>query len=183
MTVRRHEIMGLHLFSIKCFEDDRGLLLKTFNRGEFAFLDDFGDIRQIIVADTKSKNTLRGLHFQADPKQEAKLITCLQGAIFGVVVDLRLRSKTFQKWVSYDLTFQGVNSIYVPRGFAHGYLTTTDNVKMIYHLDQEYYPELQVGVRWDDHELNIPWPTTNPNISARDKKLKSLREILGHIEK
>jgi dTDP-4-dehydrorhamnose 3,5-epimerase len=112
---------------------------------------------------------LRGLHFQAEPFPEAKLVRCTQGAIYDVLADLRPASPTYKQWVALELTADNRRQLYVPEGLAHGFQTLTDNVEVFYQMSEFYQPEAARGVRWDDPALKIQWPVTEQRIlSARD---------------
>jgi len=116
------------------------------------------------------KSTLRGLHYQVDPYQEAKLVRCIKGAIFDAIIDLRPDSPTYKQWISVELTEDNCKTLYVPEDFAHGYLTLRDNTEVFYQVSQFYYPESERGIRWDDPAFGIRWPQTQDLvISEKDK--------------
>ena len=117
---------------------------------------------------------VRGLHYQAAPKSEAKLIRCVAGAVWDVIVDLRPDSSTFGQWESFELTGENHRQLYVPGNFAHGFQCLTDNCQLFYQMSESYVPELARGVRWDDPQLRIPWPVPEPALSARDLQLPLL---------
>lgn len=180
MTRESNEIKGVVVFKSHRKKDDRGYLLKTFEKNAQPFSKAFNNIKQVIVSETKTKFTLRGLHFQNKPKEEAKLVTCLSGSLFGVVVDLRVGSSTFGRWLSYHLGGDGLDSIFVPKGVAHGYLTLSENVQLIYHIDQSYDPLLQSGILWNDPYLGILWPHKAPKVSEKDANLKPFKVVAGN---
>jgi dTDP-4-dehydrorhamnose 3,5-epimerase len=130
------------------------------------------------VSFNNRRGTLRGLHFQAPPQEEIKLVSCTRGAIFDVAVDLRLDSPWRGKWVGVELDADNRCSLYVPAGFAHGFQTLTDNAEVRYQISERYRPEAARGVRWDDSDLDIVWPKADPRvISARDQTLPRLRDL------
>lgn len=109
------------------------------------------------------------MHFQAAPKEEAKLIRCTAGAIYDVIVDLRPRSPTFCRWFAIEITAQNRQALFVPEGFAHGFQTLTDESEVLYLMSEFHHPELARGVRWDDPRFAIRWPLPDPIMSARDR--------------
>lgn len=124
---------------------------------------------------TSRKHTIRGLHFQKPPFAETKFIRVISGAIYDVVVDLRRSSPTYGRWLSLEISAERQNAIYVPKGFAHGFCTLTDNVIVVYKVDCAYTPQAEAGIRWNDPVLAIPWPTTNPVLSERDRALPTFQ--------
>jgi dTDP-4-dehydrorhamnose 3,5-epimerase len=122
---------------------------------------------------------IRGLHYQADPKPEIKLIRCSAGAIFDVVTDVRPDSPTYGRWETFQLTASNRRQLFVPGGFAHGFQCLEDRSEVLYLMSESYDAELARGVRWDDPSLGIPWPIPNPLISARDAALPFLRHAIG----
>lgn len=117
---------------------------------------------------------IRGLHYQAEPSPEIKLIQCLAGAVFDVLVDLRKSSPAFGRWESFELNGQAHRSLYVPGGLAHGFQCLTDDCQLFYQMSEFYYPELARGIRWDDPSLKISWPIPDPILSERDQNLPCL---------
>ena len=129
-----------------------------------------------------AKGTLRGLHFQTGPSAQGKLIRALRGAIFDVAVDIRPGSPTHGTWVSAELTADGGEQLWVPRGFAHAYCTITDNCEIFYKVDAPYAPQSEGGVAWNDPDLGIPWPLDgDPLLSGKDQVLPRLKD-LGSLE-
>jgi dTDP-4-dehydrorhamnose 3,5-epimerase len=124
------------------------------------------------------RGTLRGLHFQAPPHEEIKLVSCTRGAVFDVAVDVRPGSPSRGKWVGVELSADNRAAIYIPAGFAHGFQTLTDDAEVRYHISETYRPEAARGVRWDDPELAIAWPNIQERvISSRDLALPRLRDL------
>jgi dTDP-4-dehydrorhamnose 3,5-epimerase len=150
-------------------EDERGFFARTFSAEEFAARGLKPTIAQCSVSFNRRRGTLRGLHYQAAPHQEAKLVRCTTGAVFDVIVDLRPKSSTFKRWVGVELSAENHHMIYIPEGFAHGFQTLADNTEVFYQISTAYMPEAARGIRWDDPELAIRWPaTTDRVISPRD---------------
>ena len=158
MTFRELELTGAFLIELDRIEDERGFFARTFCRDEFA---EHGLATEIVQANTafnRRKGTLRGMHFQAAPHEEAKLVRCTRGAVYDVIVDLRRDSPTFTRWVSVELTVENDTMLYVPEGFAHGYQTLEDETETSYLMSQRYEPSAGRGVRWDDPAFGIEWP-------------------------
>jgi dTDP-4-dehydrorhamnose 3,5-epimerase len=118
-----------------------------------------------------TKGTLRGLHYQVVPYQEAKLVRCTRGAIYDVILDLREHSPAFRQWFGVKLTDEDYTMLYVPEGFAHGYQTLKDNTEVAYNVSQFYVPDAERGIRWDDPSLNIEWPETEARIISKKDQL------------
>ena len=129
-------------------------------------------VKQINRSLSKNKGTLRGLHLQKEPMGEGKIVTCLSGAIFDVAVDVREGSKTFGQWVSVELNENNMHMLYVPHGFAHGFVTLTDDVEMHYIMEEEYSAEHATGFMWNDPVFAIDWPIVPAVISEKDKQWK-----------
>ena len=118
----------------------------------------------------EKKNTLRGMHFQLEPFEECKIVSCIKGSIFDVIIDLRRKSKTYLEWTSFILTEENQDMLYIPKGFAHGFQTLEDDTKVYYQMTQFYHSDYAGGVRWDDKIFNIEWPTCGNRImSLKDK--------------
>ena len=126
---------------------------------------------------TERKGTVRGLHFQRPPMAQAKLLTCLRGSILDVAVDLRPDSPTYKDWVGVILTAEDPTQLLIPRGFAHGFVTLTDNVEFQYKVDNFYSPEHDGGIRWNDPDIGVEWGVSDPILSEKDMKSPFLREL------
>jgi len=124
------------------------------------------------------RGVLRGLHFQTDPYAQAKLVRCTRGEVFDVAVDIRKESPTFGKWVSATLSESNRDMLYVPRGFAHGFVTTSDTAEVQYSVDNHYAPDYEQGIVWNDPEVNIRWPTSNPILSKKDANWPRLSQLV-----
>jgi dTDP-4-dehydrorhamnose 3,5-epimerase len=156
------------------FNDDRGYFFENYN--EFNFNEN--GIKTKFIQDNLSyskKNVLRGLHFQKPPKAQVKLVSVLKGEIFDVAVDLRKNSPTYMQWTSEILSEINHRSLYIPEGFAHGFYVLSDTAYVLYKVNSNYYPELDSGIIWNDSELNISWPTSDPILSIKDQNLLSLK--------
>ncbi len=152
-------------------EDDRGFFARTWCQREFAEHGLNPNLFQCNISFNLTRGTLRGMHFQAAPKEEAKLIRCTQGSIFDVIVDVRKDSPTFGAWQDFELTAKNRNSLYIPEGFAHGFQTLEDSTEVLYQMSTEYHAESSAGIRWDDPALQIEWPLPISVISDKDSSL------------
>ena len=177
----RLEIPDVILIKPKVFEDERGYFMETYKKSDFEKAGIKGDF----VQDNHSRSrygVLRGLHFQKEPYAQAKIVRCVRGVIYDVAVDLRRNSPTFGKYVSVILSEYNKYMLYIPRGFAHGFLVLSDVAEVVYKVDNEYAPEYEGGVIWNDPDLNIPWPIDNPILSEKDKKWPTLKELIERGE-
>jgi len=159
----------------RIFLDDRGFFMETYKRSEFVA----HGIDETFVQCNQSKSTratLRGLHYQRNPKAQGKLVRALSGEIYDVAVDLRRGSPTYGKWQGVVLSAENKRMIYVPRGFAHGFCVTSDEAEVSYMTTAEYAPELEAGVIWNDLDLRIEWPVAKPHLSNRDQAWPRFRE-------
>ena len=173
-TFKKLSITDVILVEAISFPDERGFFLESFK--ESSFIDN--GINTKFVQDNFSrsiKGVLRGLHFQKNPKAQAKLVTVLRGEVFNVAVDLRKDSPSYGKWVSEILSEQNHKLLYIPEGFAHGYCVLSDEADIFYKVNQEYSPENDGGFIWNDPEINIKWPIDKPIISEKDLKLPSFK--------
>ncbi len=155
-------------------EDGRGYFARTFCRDEFRSHGLETAILQSNVSWNAHRGTIRGMHFQRPPKEEAKLVRCGKGAVYDVVADLRRDSPTYLKWEAAELTAENGAMLYVPKGFAHGFQTLVDDVLVVYQMFESYAPELSGGVRWDDPALGIRWPVPDPILSEKDRSYPPL---------
>lgn len=155
------------------FEDARGGFMEMFKSSDFKEIG--CEIRQLNFSDS-TRGVLRGLHYQLPPKPLGKLVTCIVGEIFDVGVDLRKSSPTFKRWVGRKLSAENREMLYVPVGFAHGFLVLSETAKVMYGQTDEYTPELERGVRWNDPEIGIAWPEANPILHPRDANFPSILE-------
>ena len=152
------------------FNDERGYFFENFNHSTFK--QDQIDLNFIQENFSKSKkNVIRGLHFQKNPKAQAKLVTVVSGEIFDVAVDLRKNSPTFGKWVSEILSEVNHKSLYVPEGFAHGFCVLSEGATVVYKINQEYSPDHEQGIIWNDPDIGISWPISESIISEKDQNL------------
>ncbi|MGY4884247.1 MAG: dTDP-4-dehydrorhamnose 3,5-epimerase [Nanobdellota archaeon] len=175
-------IPGVILVKPKIFEDYRGFFLEAYNKNEFKN----AGIEEEFLQENHSKSNkgvIRGIHFQEGEYSQAKLLRCIRGEILDVAVDLRKDSKTFGKYVNQILSDKNKYLLYIPRGFGHGFASLSDNVEIIYKIDNFYYPNSERGIIWDDPTINIDWPFKNPILSEKDKNWKTLKEMLYLLKK
>ncbi|OGS06604.1 MAG: dTDP-4-dehydrorhamnose 3,5-epimerase [Elusimicrobia bacterium RIFOXYA12_FULL_51_18] len=164
----RLEPEGLILVSPKVFKDGRGFFLESYKRSDFEKAGIFGDF----VQDNHSrsdKDVLRGLHFQKKEDAQGKLIRCTSGRILDVAADIRKDSPSFGKWAALELNGTNARMLYIPPGFAHGFLVLSASAEIIYKCTREYAPGAEAGIMWNDPQLNISWPVKNPLLSEKDK--------------
>jgi dTDP-4-dehydrorhamnose 3,5-epimerase len=178
MTFSKTSLPGVFLIELELREDERGFLARTYCENEFAEHGLNTRWPQSNLTLTKKRGMLRGMHFQADPKPEIKLIRCATAEIHDVLVDVRRDSPTFGRWEGFELTAGNRRTLYVPGGIAHGFQCLSDNCEVFYQMSEVYYPELARGVRWDDPQVGIKWPLPNPALSERDKNLPLLSSLL-----
>ena len=166
---------GVFLVDIEAKEDERGFFARSFCREEFIAQGLAGDLVQCSVSWNRRKGTLRGMHYQAPPHEETKLVRCTSGAIHDVVVDLRNDSPTHHHWVAVELSAANRRALYVPFGCAHGFQTLSDDSEVFYQMSTFYHPESARGVRFDDPAFAIEWPLPNPIVSERDRAFALVR--------
>jgi dTDP-4-dehydrorhamnose 3,5-epimerase len=164
-------LAGAFVVEIEPLKDERGLFARSFCRQEFEAHGLDPAVAQCNVSHNVKRGTLRGLHYQAPPHEEAKLVRCTRGAIWDVIVDLREASKTRLQWFAAELSADNHRALYVPRGFAHGFQTLADDAEVFYQMSEFYRPDGARGIRWNDPSIGIRWPLAEPILSARDRDL------------
>lgn len=164
-------LKGAYIIEPEKLEDERGFFARSWCADEFAAHGLNPKIVQCSISFNHKKGTLRGMHYQAAPHQEDKVVRCTAGAIYDVIVDLRPDSSTFKQWSAVELSAKNRKIIYIPRGFAHGFQTLEDNTEVYYQMSEYYHSECACGVRWDDTEINIIWPLSVSDISEKDLAL------------
>lgn len=171
------DIFGAWLIVAEPIEDERGSFARLFCRREFEAHGLNPELVQCSTSFNRRSGTLRGLHFQAEPHAEDKIVRCTRGAIFDVVADPRPASPSYRQWRGFDLTADNLAMLYVPRGVAHGFLTLRDDSEILYQMSAFYHAESARGVRWDDPALAIRWPRRPDVISDRDRGLPTLANL------
>ena len=183
--------LGCHLpFSFKRFDglpevitvepqlrdDERGWFMETYKKSEFSNQGIIEDFLQDNHSHSTGKGVLRGLHFQRRPAAQGKLVRCVVGEVFDVAVDIRKGSPTYGRWVSAPLSAENRRMIWIPVGFAHGFLTMTNTAQVEYKVTAEYSREHDRGIRWDDPAIGIKWPVQNPILSRKDAEAPLLKD-------
>ena len=163
------ELKGAYIIEIEKIEDERGFFVRSYCEQEFNEIGLNTKYVQSSISFNKEKGTLRGMHLQLAPDSEIKLVRCVNGAIFDVIVDLRKESVTFKKWISVELTQENRICLYVPKGFAHGFITLKDNTEVNYQMSEYYKPFASHGFRYDDPTFKIQWPIAVTEIAEKDK--------------
>lgn len=176
MNIVKLPLEGAFLLKPEPISDNRGYFLRTFDQGYFASKNMPLNVVQTNVSFNHQKATLRGLHFQCAPHEEIKLVQCTQGAIFDVIVDLREGSPTQFQWYGAELTMENRHMFYIPKDFAHGFITLENNSLVSYHMGESYHPGSARGIRWNDPQLNIAWPLQPEVMSDRDRSLPTLQD-------
>jgi dTDP-4-dehydrorhamnose 3,5-epimerase len=168
MFFRKLGLKGTYCIEIEPLEDERGFFARSFCATEFEKQGLVSRFVQNNLSMNKKKGTLRGMHYQDPPFAEVKLVSCLKGAIYDVIVDLRQASPTRYQWLGVELTPEPYKMLYVPEGFAHGYQTLEDHTMVFYQVSEFYNPQFERGIRYDDPSININWPIKDPIISHKD---------------
>jgi dTDP-4-dehydrorhamnose 3,5-epimerase len=177
MIFKKTKLPGAFIIEVQRLEDDRGFFGRSFCRHEFIERGLNPDVVQCNISFNRDTGTLRGMHYQAEPHDEEKLVRCTRGGLYDVIVDLRKESPTYKQWIAVELTEENCRMLYVPKGFAHGFQTLTDNTEIFYQMSEFYHPESACGVRWNDPAFGIQWPARDRAIlSDRDQHWPDYRE-------
>ena len=168
------ELSGAWIIESQRLTDPRGFFARTWCSEEFTTRGLAGTIAQTSISFNHRRGTIRGLHYQVQPYKEAKVVRCIFGAAFDVIVDLRRDSSTFGRWQAVELTASNDRALYLPEGFGHGFQTLEDNTELLYYTFEFYHPECARGVIWSDATLGIRWPVESPIVSERDQALPTL---------
>lgn len=169
MIFTETKLRGAFVVEPERFEDERGFFARTWSQKEFSEHGLDARMVECNVSFNKKKGTLRGMHFQAAPHGQAKLVRCTAGAIYDVIVDLRPDSSTFRQWTGVELTARNCRMLYVPEDFAHGFQTLEEDTEVFYQMSEYYAPQSSSGVRWNDPAFGIEWPPDERTIIARDR--------------
>lgn len=178
MNVIKTEIPDVLIFEPKVFGDDRGFFFESFSQKDF---EEAVGRKIAFVQDNHSKSckgVLRGLHYQLEPYAQGKLVRCIVGEVFDVAVDVRKTSPTFGKWVGLNLSSDNKRQLWIPEGFAHGFLVLSETAEFVYKTTNYYHPESDRGLAWDDADINIDWPSEGePLLSAKDSNQPALKTL------
>jgi dTDP-4-dehydrorhamnose 3,5-epimerase len=177
VILRETDLAGAFVVEIEPARDERGLFARTFDRDVFAAHGLAADVVQASTSYNVHAGTLRGLHYQAEPHGEDKLVRCVRGAVWDVIVDLRPDSSTYRRWLGVELDEDSRRALYIPRGLAHGFQTRSDDAEVLYQMSTPYVPEAARGVRWDDPAFAIQWPDPGGErvMSERDRGYADFR--------
>jgi len=170
MIFTETKLKGAYIIELEPLEDERGFFARNFCQKEFKEHGLNPRIVQCNISFNKKKGTLRGMHYQVVPHQEAKLVSCIKGTIYDVIIDLRPDSSTYCQWFAMELSAEDYKILYVPEDFAHGFQTLEDNTVVFYQMSEFYHPECARGVRWDDSTFKIEWLVSEKIMSDRDCK-------------
>ncbi|WP_077358724.1 dTDP-4-dehydrorhamnose 3,5-epimerase [Virgibacillus halodenitrificans] len=177
MKIIETNLEGVLVIEPKVFGDHRGWFMETYSDAKFSEAGIDLNFVQDNQSFSAAKGTLRGLHYQLNPKAQTKLVRCTQGSIFDVAVDIRKNSHTFGKWFGIELSAENKKQLLVPKGFAHAFITLTDYVEVQYKVDELYSPENDRGIIWNDPEIGIEWPIDiTPILSEKDQKAPLLKD-------
>lgn len=163
------KLAGATIIQLDRIPDERGYFATSFCADSFAKAGLNPALVQCNLSYNRRRGTLRGMHFQTGPHAQDKLVTCLRGRVYDVAIDLRPESATFKQWIGVELSADEHNALFVPAGFAHGFLTLSDDAEVFYQMSRLYSPDNQGGVRWDDPAFGIAWPAEVTVINARDR--------------
>lgn len=177
MIFHETKLQGAYAIDIERVEDERGFFARSFCREEFRKLGLEENIAQCNISFNAKKHTLRGMHYQAAPYEETKLVRCTSGRIYDVIVDLRDGSPTYRQWYGVELTSENRRMLYIPKGFAHGLLTLEDNTEVFYIMGNFYSADHARGIRWNDPAIGIQWPVGQPIVSERDRSFPLLSPV------
>lgn len=181
MTFTETPLTGSFVIDLQVFSDDRGWFARTFCKDEFEKIGHHREWVQLNHSVTYKKGSVRGMHFQYPPHSEIKMVRCIAGAIYDVIIDLRKSSATFLQWFGVELSAANKKMLYIPEGFAHGFQTLTADCELIYHHTSFYAPGAEGGIRYDDKKISIGWKLPVTEISERDKNCAYLNESFTGI--
>jgi dTDP-4-dehydrorhamnose 3,5-epimerase len=161
MVFKETRLKGAFIIELEKIADSRGFFSRAWCQKEFEANGLNPNVVQCNLSFNTSKGTLRGMHYQIPPHEEAKIVRCIRGKVYDVIIDLRPKSPTYLQWIGVELSSENRKMLYVPENFAHGYLTLADNTELFYQVSHFYFPESESGIRWNDPTVSIKWPQTN----------------------
>lgn len=173
MIFTETKLKGSYIVDIEQINDERGFFARSWDKNIFDQKGLNSNLFQCNISFNKKKGTLRGMHFQEEPYQEAKLVRCTRGSVYEVMIDLRENSSTFKQWEAIELHSDNHKMLYIPEGFALGFQTLEDNTELFYQMSQFYMPKFSRGVRWNDEAFKISWPLDISVISQKDQSFNS----------
>ena len=171
-----HELSlkGAFLIELEKIEDERGFFARSWDKEIFEKTKLNSNIVQCNISFNKKKGTVRGMHFQKHPHEETKLVRCTKGKVFEVLIDIRENSESFQKWTFVEMSENKLEVLYVPKGFALGFQTLSDNTELLYQMSEYFHPESSGGIKWNDPKIGIEWPLDCTVISSKDESIDLL---------
>jgi dTDP-4-dehydrorhamnose 3,5-epimerase len=167
---------GAFVIEMEPHRDERGYFARTWCKEEFEAHNLNARLAQASTSFNRKRGTLRGLHYQAEPYAETKLIRCTRGAVYDLIVDIRPDSATFKQWLAVELTASNLRMLYVPEGFAHGFQTLEDDTELFYQISEFYHPECSRGIAFDDPAFDFRWPIKERIMSERDRNFPAFKE-------
>jgi len=177
VNIIKTKLVDAYIFEPKVFGDHRGFFMETFNAQTLAEQGFSLNFVQDNHALSKESGVLRGLHYQLEPYAQTKLVRVTSGAVYDVIVDIRVGSPTFGQWQGFILSAENKRQLLVPKGFAHGYCTLVENTEFLYKVDNYYSPQHDRGIAWNDPQLNIDWPSSAPILSDKDTDHPYLQDL------
>ena len=175
MNIADTKLGGVFIIEPQVFGDTRGWFMETYSKKKISCVS--CDFVQDNHSYSAQKGTLRGIHFQKPPMEQAKLVRCIRGAVMDFAVDLRPESTTYKQWIRVELTSDNKKQLFIPRGFGHGFITLTDDTEIVYKADNYYSPDHDCAVLWSDSDIGIDWGNDQPILSEKDKNAPALKEI------
>ena len=179
MIFHETELNDAYIIDLDKLEDERGFFARAFCMDEFSEQGIKFEVAQANTSYNRFAKTLRGMHYQKDPHGEAKLVRCTRGAIYDAIIDVRPGSSTYMQWIGVELSDQNYRMLYVPEGFAHGFITLEDETEVSYQVSEFYTPGAEKGIRWNDPSFNVEWPAEPNIISEKDKAWPDFKELIS----
>lgn len=173
MIFNETKLKGAFIIEPELLKDERGFFARTYCQKEFEAHGINPKLVQCNISFNAQNGTLRGMHYQDKPHQEAKLVRCSKGAIYDVIIDFRPESSTYKQWIAVELTSRNHKMLFIPEGFAHGFKTLEDNTEVFYQMSEFYHPECARGVLWNDPAFGINWPEGEQIVSSKDSQYAS----------
>lgn len=178
MIFKETRIKGAYIIELEPLADERGFFARSYCQEEFEKHGLNTRIVQCNISYNKKRGTLRGMHYQVAPHEEIKLVRCIRGAIYDVIIDLRPNSPTYTQWLNVELSSQNYNMLYIPEGMAHGFQTLEDDTLVYYQMSEFYHPECTRAVRWNDPAFGIKWPEVSKRIiSDKDRDYLDFKRL------
>ena len=174
MKFTKTKLEGVYVIDIEKIEDERGFFARVWDKDVFTELGLDADNVQCNISYNKNKGTLRGFHYQLEPFGEGKIVRCIKGKVYEVILDIRKESKTFLEWEGIELNESNYKMLFIPKGFALAFQTLEDETEIFYQMTQKYMPEYAMGIRWNDPKLKVKWPLKPTVISQKDQLWKLL---------